>query len=97
MVRFRTWLIICIEGNIYLVALSPPRICRQYGLGHGQYLVFRLPGMIKVLVLKYGSPVLHQKTRPFFLGIVLGQFVAGGLWLLIDGFTGIVGNRIPVY
>ena len=56
-----------------------------------------LAWMIKVLVLKYGGPALYQKTRPFFLGIVLGQFVVGGLWLLIDGFTGMVGNRIPVY
>ena len=56
-----------------------------------------LAWMIKVLVLKYGGPALYQKTRPFFLGIVLGQFVMGGLWLIIDGFTGMVGNRIPVY
>ena len=56
-----------------------------------------LAWMIKVLVLKYGGPALYQKTRPFFLGIVLGQFVVGGLWLIIDGFTGMVGNRVPVY
>ena len=56
-----------------------------------------LAWMIKVIVLKYGGPALYLKTRPFFLGIVLGQFVMGGVWLIIDGFTGMVGNRIPVY
>ena len=56
-----------------------------------------LAWLIKILVLKYGGPAMYQRTRPFFLGVVLGQFVVGGLWLLIDGFTGMVGNTIPVY
>ncbi len=52
---------------------------------------------IKVLVLKYGGPGVYAKTRPFFLGVVLGQFVVGGMWLVIDSFTGTVGNSVPVY
>ncbi len=56
-----------------------------------------LAWLIKIIVLKYGGPAMYQRTRPFFLGVVLGQFVVGGLWLLIDSFTGMVGNTIPVY
>ena len=56
-----------------------------------------LAWLIKVLALKYGGPRTYALTRPFFIGIVLGQFVAAGLWLVIDGFTGMVGNSIPVY
>lgn len=59
-----------------------------------------LAWLIKVVALKYGGPSLYQKTRPFFLGVVLGQFVVGGIWLVIDGLTGVVGNSgnaIPVY
>jgi hypothetical protein len=56
-----------------------------------------LAWMIKVVVLKYGGPSLYSKTRPLFLGIVLGQFIVGGMWLVIDSFTGTVGNSVPVY
>ena len=50
--------------------------------------------LIKVLVLKYGGVRLYLKTRPFFLGMILGCFVPGGLFLILDHFTGMVGNII---
>ena len=56
-----------------------------------------LAWMIKIIALKYGGPRTYALTRPFFVGVVLGQFVAAGLWLVIDSFTGMVGNRTPVY
>ena len=56
-----------------------------------------LAWLIKITVLKYGGPRTYLLTRPFFVGVVLGQFVAAGLWLVVDGFTGMVGNRTPVY
>lgn len=56
-----------------------------------------LAWLIKVIVLKYGGPKLYRSTRPFFLGVILGQFVVAGFWLIVDAFTGMVGNTIPVY
>ena len=53
--------------------------------------------LIKVAVLNFGGPALYQRTRPFFMGIILGQFVAAGFWLLVDGFTGMRYNHIRVY
>jgi hypothetical protein len=50
----------------------------------------------KMIVLKFGGPGLYARSRPLFLGLALGQIVAGGLWLVVDYLTGTVGNRIPL-
>jgi hypothetical protein len=48
---------------------------------------------IKAVVLKYGGPGLYRSTRPFFLGLIMGQIFVAGFWLVIDYFTGVVGNQ----
>ncbi len=53
-----------------------------------------LAWLIKVLVLKYGGVGLYLRTRPFFMGLILGQIVPGGVFLIIDHFTGMTGNVI---
>lgn len=50
--------------------------------------------IVKVMVLRYGGPKWYRKTRPFFLGMILGQYLSGGLWIVIDGFTGMRGNYL---
>ncbi|MDA0333910.1 MAG: hypothetical protein O2782_01970 [bacterium] len=47
---------------------------------------------IKSIVLKYGGPTLYRSTRPFFLGLILGQICVAGFWLIIDFCTGMQGN-----
>ena len=53
-----------------------------------------LAWFIKVIVLKYGGVGLYRKTRPFFFGLILGQLTPGGVYLIIDHFTDMVGNAI---
>ncbi|HIM57437.1 MAG TPA: hypothetical protein EYM39_12100 [Candidatus Latescibacteria bacterium] len=50
--------------------------------------------LLKVLVMKYGGPVLYRRIRPFFLGLIFGQFVISGVWLLIDYLTGMTDNQV---
>jgi hypothetical protein len=50
--------------------------------------------LIKVVVLKYGGVQLYLKTRPFFMGMILGYFTPGGFFLIIDHFTGMTWNVI---
>lgn len=53
-----------------------------------------LAWLIKVMVLKYGGVRLYLKTRPFFFGLILGYYAPGGVYLIVDHFTGMVGNVI---
>ena len=50
--------------------------------------------LIKVIVLRMGGVNLYLRTRPFFIGMLLGQIVVGGVFLVIDHFTGMTGNVI---
>ena len=65
-------------------------------MNHIWFAIF-LAWFVKTLVLRFGGAALYHKTVPFFLGIALGQIVTAGIWLIVDGFTGTVGNRLPVY
>ena len=64
---------------------------------NGIWFSLFLAWFIKTLVLKYAGPRGYRATRWLFLGMVLGQFVVGGVWLLVDAFTGMTGNFIRMY
>jgi len=53
-----------------------------------------LAWLAKTFILKYGGPSLFQRARPFFMGLILGQFVVAGLWLIIDYLGGMTDNVI---
>ena len=44
--------------------------------------------LIKRNVLKFGGPSLYGQTRPFFIGLVIGQAVMVSLGALISMWTG---------
>jgi len=48
--------------------------------------------LIKVIVLKMGGISLYRRTRPFFLGMILGAFTTAGVWLIIDWLVGRQGS-----
>jgi hypothetical protein len=54
-----------------------------------------LAWLIKGPVLRYGGVRLYRQIRPFFLGLILGQFAIYGVFWVIDSFTGMVGNYLP--
>jgi hypothetical protein len=50
--------------------------------------------LVKTVVLRYGGVRLYRRTRPFFLGLILGHYATGGIWVVIDGFTGMTANHL---
>lgn len=53
--------------------------------------------LLKTLILKYGGPASFRKTRPFFLGLILGHTTIAGVWLVIDACTGMNGNVVGFF
>ena len=49
---------------------------------------------IKSPVLRFGGVRIYRLVRPFFLGMILGQFAIYGVFWIIDSFTGMVGNSL---
>ena len=52
---------------------------------------------LKLSVMRFGGIKSYERSKYFFMGLALGQVVSGGIWLVIDGLTGVVGHRIRVY
>lgn len=44
--------------------------------------------LIKTLILRYGGMRLYVRSRPWFLGMVLGEFGMAVVWTLISALTG---------
>jgi len=63
----------------------------------GMWFSLLLAFMVKNTVLKYGGPVLYRRTVPLFLGMILGEIVPAGIWLVIDYFTGLSGNVLGTF
>ncbi len=49
--------------------------------------------LAKFVILRFGGLKLYRQMRPFFLGVVMGESLIGGMWIIIGLFTK-VGYRI---
>jgi hypothetical protein len=47
----------------------------------------------KSLLLRYGTAKTYDRAKPFFMGLVVGEFVAAAVWLVVSQLTGAVGLR----
>ncbi len=70
-------------------------IANSYMMSHAWLSIF-LAWLLKSIILRYAGPKVYQRSIPFFLGLVLGQLTAGGVWLIIDFITKTTGNKLPI-
>jgi hypothetical protein len=58
------------------------------------WMPFLIAWLLKVLFLRYGGAALYRRSLPFFLGLIAGDLLGGGLTTVIGAFTGI--NVYPI-
>ena len=47
-----------------------------------------LSWLLKITTLKYGGIKTYRRALPFFIGLILGEFVIGSIWSIIGIVTG---------
>ena len=51
---------------------------------HKMFFTVLVAWLLKTVILNYGGPRLFTRMRPFFLGLILGDFLPLGVLLLLD-------------
>ncbi len=49
--------------------------------------------LMKTVLLRYGSGRSYRRARPLFMGLVVGEFLAAGIWVIVSALTGTRGHR----
>ena len=73
-----------------MVALAPAGFPGTYMMFFAWSSMF-IAWLLKLLILRYGGSPLYRR-RPLFLGMVLGQVTSHGAWMVVDYFTGMIGD-----
>jgi hypothetical protein len=50
----------------------------------------------KALILRYGGAKAYARGRPFFLGLILGEFAAALFWSALVALFGVRAPSIPI-
>jgi hypothetical protein len=61
---------------------------------HKEWFSVLLGWAMQTVMIRYGGHRGYQAARPLFLGLILGAMIAGGFWLVLDGFTGLRDHKI---
>ncbi len=65
----------------------------------GMHLVWSclfISWLAKLIILRYGGLKTHTTVIPFFLGLIMGEFVVGGFWTIISVISGMETYRFWV-
>lgn len=61
---------------------------------HYMWFSLLLGSFFNFIITKVGGLKLYRKARLFFLGLILGDFIMLGFWLLVDAIVGTRGFRL---
>jgi hypothetical protein len=57
---------------------------------------FAVAWLLKILIIRYGGMRLHNRLVPFFLGLILGQYVVGSIWAILGPAYGFRNYKIYI-
>lgn len=64
-------------------------------MGVAWWSVF-LGWLAKLIIMRFGGAVAYRRCMPIFLGLIFGQLMCGGLWMLWDAIAGNVGDYVYI-
>jgi len=67
-------------------------LATSFTLNTGLWFSIFLSWLAKWLILRHRGLKAYRQAFPFFIGLILGEFIAGGLWSIIG-----IALEIPVY
>lgn len=51
--------------------------------------------LIKYITLKFGGPMMYKRIRPVAFGLIFGEYVMVGVWMVVGFFSGIGYHALP--
>jgi hypothetical protein len=65
----------------------------SYGafIGNAWFSIF-VGWIAKVLIVRFGGAQYFQRARPMFVGIIFGEALAAGIWLIINAIVVLNGG-----
>jgi hypothetical protein len=72
----------------FLMAYSYPVRCFWFSIFVGW--------IIKVLVIRLGGAGLYRTARPFFIGLIIGEAMAAGMWIMVNCIQAMRGLDYPL-
>jgi hypothetical protein len=50
--------------------------------------------LLKSVILRYGGPPAYRRLTPFFLGLILGDYLTGAVWAIIGPAIKVQGYQV---
>jgi hypothetical protein len=60
------------------------------------WFAFFVSWFIKLLIVRFGGMKAHNAGVPFFLGLILGDYVTGSLWAIYGPLNGLQTYKIYI-
>ena len=64
-------------------------------MGVAWWSVF-LGWLAKLIIMRFGGALAYRRYMPVFLGLIFGQLICGGFWMLWDAIAGNVGDFVYI-